>query len=211
VRDALREAARLRRPSLRAALPCGRVRAVYDRVRQAAQVLVRPLRVSSCAEVLTAVRSFPEIHPCTAPCHAPSSCPETEPCMASVTLSCACGRIQQQAPCGRCTGSPAGRAGGAGATLKCTNECAVARRNARLAEALGIAPGDRAGAAATYPDDTQAFARSDRKFLALVERTLDGFARGEKRTQVLPHMPPDRRKFVTSVRRPLPLGCVLGC
>jgi transcriptional repressor NF-X1 len=73
---------------------------------------VRPLSFL-CVDVLTAARSFPEIHPCTAPCHAPSSCPETEPCMASVTLSCACGRIQQQAPCGRCTGSPARGAHGA--------------------------------------------------------------------------------------------------
>jgi transcriptional repressor NF-X1 len=121
--------------------------------------------------------------------------------MASVTLSCPCGRIQQQAPCGHCASSPSGRAGGT-AVPKCTTECAVARRNARLAEALGITPTTTPGgaaAAAAYTDELQGAGRADRRFLTLVEKTFDDFVRGSRRTQVLPHMPPERRKFVIQV------------
>jgi hypothetical protein len=143
------------------------------------------------------VRSFPAIHPCTQPCHAPASCSEAEPCMAAITLTCPCGRIRQSSPCGRSTSSPAGREGNT--QIKCTSECALAKRNARLAEALGIAP-DRRGAATAYADDLVAYARANAKFCGLVEKTFADFIASDKRTQVLPHMPVERRKFVHDVR-----------
>ncbi|KAF8805762.1 hypothetical protein BYT27DRAFT_7036688, partial [Phlegmacium glaucopus] len=82
---------------------------------------------------------------------------------------------------------------------KCSNDCQIAKRNARLADALGISLESRESAAAmavTYTDELSGFARVNPKFLSLVERTFADFITSEKRTNVLPHMPPDRRKFV---------------
>lgn len=54
----------------------------------------------------------------------------------------------------------------------CTSECAVAKRNARLAEALGISS-DRADRnKATYRDELVAFARANSKFIPVVEKGL---------------------------------------
>jgi transcriptional repressor NF-X1 len=41
-----------------------------------------------------------------------------------------------------------------------------------------------------------AFARANVKFLGLVEKSFAEFVESEKKTQVLPHMPMERRKFV---------------
>ncbi|KAF5324354.1 hypothetical protein D9619_011331 [Psilocybe cf. subviscida] len=138
----------------------------------------------------------PPDHPCTLPCHAPSACPETDPCQSLVTLTCPCGRIRQSVQCGK-TLTTRG-ASQAQATLKCSNDCQIAKRNARLADALGInsESRDKANAATTYTDDLVAFAKANPKFLPTVERAFADFFTSEKRTQVLPHMPPDRRKFV---------------
>ena len=114
--------------------------------------------------------SYPAIHPCTDLCHAPSSCLETEPCPATVIITCSCGRIRQSVQCGRKLSNPAGGEGSK--TLVCTNECAVAKRNARLAEALGISS-DRADRnKATYRDELIAFARANSKFIPVVEKGL---------------------------------------
>lgn len=62
--------------------------------------------------------------------------------------------------------------------LKCSNDCAIAKRNAKLAEALGINPEAKSAAVAgkeqgvTYMDELLAFARANAKFVALVEKTL---------------------------------------
>ncbi|KAJ8519767.1 hypothetical protein ONZ45_g3310 [Pleurotus djamor] len=143
-------------------------------------------------DVHRALICLPDSHPCTLPCHAPSACPETEPCDALITVTCPCGRIKQAVHCGRSvdsTNQPRHN------TPKCNNDCAIAKRNARLADALGINPHAKA-ATATYSDELVSFARSDPKFLALVEKAFSDFVNGEKRTQVLPHMPMERRKFV---------------
>ncbi|KAL1690222.1 hypothetical protein GGG16DRAFT_56132 [Schizophyllum commune] len=136
---------------------------------------------------------FPDKHPCTQPCHAPAACPEDAPCQALVTLSCPCGRNKQSVRCGNCTGSVKKER----APPKCTNECAIAKRNARLAEALGISTNDAAKAdKVEYKDEVVAFGRANPKFVALVEKTFKEFIASDKKTQVLPHMPPERRKFV---------------
>ena len=115
--------------------------------------------------------SLPEHHPCTLPCHAPSSCPELEPCRAVVTLMCACNRIRQTAPCARSTLNLSG--GESTHQPKCNNECAIAKRNARLAEALGINQENRGKAgAAVFSDDLVSFARVNPKLLGLVEKAF---------------------------------------
>ncbi|KAI0674405.1 hypothetical protein C8Q78DRAFT_966649 [Trametes maxima] len=140
---------------------------------------------------------MPALHPCTLPCHAPASCDESTPCSAIVNIACPCGRLRQPIPCGRSLTNPAGREGSQ--QLKCTTECAIAKRNARLAEALNINP-DRAGGAranqVTYHDDLVAFARANAKFCTIVEKSFADFLTSDKRSQILPHMPEQKRKFV---------------
>ena len=101
----------------------------------------------------------------------------------------------------------------------CTNECAIAKRNARLAEALGISSDRTEKNRATYRDELIAFARANSRFLPVVEKCLAeyvayphlfsrrwsfmltslSFVQSDKKTLVLPKMPPDRRKFVQEV------------
>jgi transcriptional repressor NF-X1 len=105
-------------------------------------------------------------HPCPIPCHAPSACPstDTEPCPVVVTVSCSCGRIMQPAPCG------------ASRVLKCQDACSVAKRNARLADALGISESARAGGinSVTWSSDLIAFCRitANQAFVKNVEKAL---------------------------------------
>ncbi|KAG5648925.1 hypothetical protein DXG03_000274 [Asterophora parasitica] len=115
--------------------------------------------------------------------------PATRPPPAPKTL------LAPASPC-----SPA-HAGGSVTGLECNKDCAVAKRNARLADALRITQESREKTlmqreTARYHDDLGAFARANAKFLSVVERAFEEFVNSEKKTQVLPHMPPERRKFV---------------
>ena len=59
------------------------------------------------------------------------------------------------------------------ATPKCNNDCLIAKRNARLADALGISQEGRDGNKnVTYSDELVGFARGNLKFLGLVEKTF---------------------------------------
>ncbi|KAG6379878.1 hypothetical protein JVT61DRAFT_10439 [Boletus reticuloceps] len=131
--------------------------------------------------------SFPEQHPCTQACHAPTACPETEPCLAPVTLTCPCGNLRSTMPCS-----------GTKLTLACTGECELKKRNMRLAEALGISEEKReARGKVTYSPELVGIARGlGPKFVGVVEKAFADFVTSDRRMQVLPHMPPDRRKFV---------------
>ncbi|KAJ3984020.1 hypothetical protein F5890DRAFT_102720 [Lentinula detonsa] len=141
---------------------------------------------------------LPDIHPCTNLCHAPTSCDEDEPCQTRIELTCECGRIRQAAVCGRCRSNPAGLA--KGQTLKCTTDCALKKRNARLADALGITPGGSGRLAeVTYNDELVAFAKANSKFLRLVEDALAEFVQSNRTKQSLPAMPPDKRGFVSKL------------
>ncbi|TFL01770.1 hypothetical protein BDV98DRAFT_548477 [Pterulicium gracile] len=152
---------------------------------------------------------FPAIHPCALPCHAPSTCPEDKehPCKAIITLTCPCGRIQQSAHCNTSTATKPITNGynstpNRGALQpKCNSECAIAQRNARLAEALGISPKDKGGdeAGVVWKDEVLVFARTNGKFVSLVERTFEEFVKSSKKHQVLPQMPPEKRRFVIDV------------
>lgn len=112
--------------------------------------------------------SLPAQHPCSLPCHAPSTCSEADPCRAIITLSCSCGRIRQSASCGRSISNPGCEAV---QQLKCTNECLIAKRNAKLAEALGISTVGRE-TQVTYNDELIGFAKLNAKFLGLVEKSF---------------------------------------
>jgi transcriptional repressor NF-X1 len=120
--------------------------------------------------------SLPDIHPCTRTCHAPSLCPETEPCESLTTLTCPCNRIRHSVACSRTiisqqrTGSSSS---GHAATPKCNNDCQTAKRNARLADALGISQEGRdSSKSVVYSDELVGFARGNLKFLGLVEKTF---------------------------------------
>jgi transcriptional repressor NF-X1 len=161
--------------------------------------------------------SLPDHHGCILPCHAPSACPEFDPCQSIVTLECTCGRIKRQVSCGRSLATPGGRA----TTLqpKCTSECQIAQRNARLAEALGIEPGSQARSErtmATYNPELVAFTKANHSFVKMVEAALAEYAQpenahcavltnlrrfvsSERRTHALPHMPEAKRSFVYNV------------
>lgn len=52
-----------------------------------------------------------------------------------IEVTCACGHLTQQARCGASDSKPGGNAG---RQVKCTDACAVAKRNAQLADALGV-------------------------------------------------------------------------
>ena len=58
--------------------------------------------------------------------------------------------------------------------MKCTNDCQIAKRNARLAEALGIntEAKEKTSANAVYSDEITSFARANVKFLAVVEKAF---------------------------------------
>ena len=95
--------------------------------------------------------------------------------------SCPCGRLKQSLRCGRCFSSSSGTA--SSYTLKCNSQCELAKRNARLAEALGINEESReragrhmAGGPVVYPDEVIAFAKEDPKFVLLVEKTFSEYA-----------------------------------
>ncbi|THH06860.1 hypothetical protein EW145_g3791 [Phellinidium pouzarii] len=148
------------------------------------------------AESLANCGNLPAHHGCAASCHAPAACCEDDPCQASITLRCACERIQQASLCGRCTLSPARREA---TQIKCTSECALAKRNARLAEALGISQDvkDRGGQRPTvYSDELVSFTHANARFCTIVEKSFSDFITSERKSQVLPYMHEARRKFV---------------
>ncbi|KAI6151510.1 hypothetical protein BKA82DRAFT_169428 [Pisolithus tinctorius] len=137
---------------------------------------------------------LPEYHPCTEICHAPAACPETGPCLAVVTLTCPCGNLRSTAPCSNRKQS-----------LACSGDCAVKKRNEKLAEAFGISKEKReeiaAGPKVVWSDELvdYACASANAKFVRLMEDTFADFVKSSRRTQVLQHMPPERRKFVQSL------------
>jgi transcriptional repressor NF-X1 len=61
--------------------------------------------------------------------------------------------------------------------IKCLSECQIAKRNARLADALGINPEMRERVReVVYNDGLVAFAKANAKLLASVEKTFAEYA-----------------------------------
>lgn len=130
-------------------------------------------------------------HPCQEKCHAPSSCPEVEPCQAVITLQCPCGNLQSRTKCGVSIHAPNKEK-----SLKCNDSCMIAQRNAKLAEALGLNPSEKAAPAA-YEHETLAYyaVPSNRKFCDEVEATLNDFIRSPRAGMILPPANKFQRKF----------------
>ncbi|TBU21244.1 hypothetical protein BD311DRAFT_824916, partial [Dichomitus squalens] len=78
-----------------------------------------------------------------------------------------------------------------------SNECTIVKRNALLAEALSIHPdGDGRANQVMYSDELASFARANAKSCVLVELNFADFLAMDKKSQVLPHMPKQKRKSV---------------
>ncbi|ORY30230.1 hypothetical protein BCR39DRAFT_530107 [Naematelia encephala] len=160
----------------------------------------RPGECGSCTQVCNKPKRICR-HPCTAPCHAPARCPENEPCQAIVTQSCACGNLQSRSSCGASTSKPTSRET---VVLKCNSECAIKQRNARLADALGIAPKERV--TQEWSEDMKTFAFANHAFVKMVEGTFRDFFQSTRQTAILPHMPQSKRVFVLSLADAYRLG-----
>ncbi|KAK0540278.1 FKBP12-associated protein [Tilletia horrida] len=130
-------------------------------------------------------------HPCTKPCHAPAACPDSEPCESIITIACPCGHLQQKSKCGASTSNPAGRE----RALKCNDTCAIAQRNMKLADALGINYGEKS-APATYDVETIKFYASHRAFGDEVERAFNEFINSSRNGMILPPAKTEHRKFI---------------
>lgn len=123
------------------------------------------------------IDSLPLQHPCTSQCHAPSICPEDEPCKTIITLRCECGRLTQPASCGASSSNPSSRGHGP-FQLKCNQECAMAKRNRNLADALGITTDMNGGGKSTkfpvtWPEEIVRGFRANSAFGLLVEKTFN--------------------------------------
>lgn len=143
-----------------------------------------------CAQICGKPRRLCQ-HPCQHKCHAPSSCPEVESCEAVITLQCPCGNLQSRTKCGVSIHAPNKEK-----SLKCNDSCMIAQRNAKLAEALGLNPSEKAAPAA-YEYETLAYyaVPSNRKFCDELEATLNDFIRSPRAGMILPPANRFQRKF----------------
>ncbi|SJX64040.1 related to Shuttle craft protein [Sporisorium reilianum f. sp. reilianum] len=143
-----------------------------------------------CAQICGKPRRLCQ-HACQEKCHAPSSCPEVDPCEAVITLQCACGNLQSRTKCGVSMHAPNKEK-----SLKCNDSCMIAQRNAKLAEALGLNPSEKAAPAA-YEYETLAYyaVPSNRKFCDEVEATLNDFIRSPRAGMILAPANKFQRKF----------------
>jgi transcriptional repressor NF-X1 len=152
----------------------------------------------SCTQICGKPRRFCA-HPHEAPCHAPSACSTAVPCQVMVDASCTCGNNVQRMMCGSSTSKPTSSAV---APLPCTDACAVLKRNAALAEALGIDP-DRSTAPQSrpveYEDETLEFYAANKAFAADIEQSLSDFLKSARQTLLFPPMKPPQRHYVKTV------------
>ncbi len=128
-------------------------------------------------------------HACTASCHAPSSCPETQPCQAIIALQCACGNLQQKVKCNSSIAHPRTER-----ALKCNDTCAIAQRNARMAEALGIST-ESTATVVQYPESVLNFYALKRKEAEEIEQTLTSLIQSPRHGLILPSAKKEMRKF----------------
>ncbi|KAJ9473969.1 FKBP12-associated protein 1 [Pseudozyma hubeiensis] len=143
-----------------------------------------------CAQICGKPRRLCQ-HPCQQKCHAPSSCPEVEPCEAVITLQCPCGNLQSRSKCGVSIHAPNKEK-----SLRCNDSCIIAQRNAKLAEALGLNPSEKAAPAA-YEYETLSYysVPSNRKFCDELEASLNDFIRSPRAGMILPPANKFQRKF----------------
>ncbi|GAA5977262.1 hypothetical protein JCM10908_004913 [Rhodotorula pacifica] len=132
-------------------------------------------------------------HPCPLPCHFPSACPADVPCPKLIPVHCACGHLFQNARCGACDDKPEGNEG---RLLKCNDSCAVAKRNAQLAEALGVEQREVKSKEADYPPELLSYYAANSAWAQLIEQQLVEFVKSDKPSLHLPVMKRPQREFV---------------
>ncbi|KAJ2550685.1 FKBP12-associated protein [Coemansia sp. RSA 1933] len=133
-------------------------------------------------------------HPCTLPCHTPAMCDGSEPCKATITVTCECGRLTAEDTCGS-TGNCPRNASASAKRLTCNDVCMLALRNRRLALAFGInneADTPLSGLVrATYSDDMLQFTRANLAWVRDNEGMIASFV-GDSRKQALRFTPMKR-------------------
>jgi transcriptional repressor NF-X1 len=126
-------------------------------------------------------------------CHFPSSCPTDSPCDKLIEVHCSCGHLSQKARCGSNDENPSGNQG---RNIKCTSACDVAKRQAQLAEALGIEKKEAKVREVTPEPATLAYFEQNKKWAVEVEQQLIEFVKGDKPSLHFPAMKRDQRQFV---------------
>ncbi|KAJ1907618.1 FKBP12-associated protein [Coemansia sp. IMI 209127] len=148
-------------------------------------------------------------HPCTLPCHSPAMCDGSEPCKATITVTCGCGRLTAEDTCGSTGNSPRNASSNA-KRLTCNEVCLIALRNRRLALAFGIKNDVETPLSglvrATYTDDMLQFTRANLGWVREIEGMVASFI-GDSRKQTLRFAPMKRalRGFLHA------LGPYYGC
>ncbi|GAA5899971.1 hypothetical protein JCM5296_001929 [Sporobolomyces johnsonii] len=131
-------------------------------------------------------------HPCPLPCHFPSSCPTDQPCPKMIEVHCACGNLTQTARCGACDDKPEGNNG---RLIKCNDACALAKRNAQLADALGVEKKEPKVREVEYDAATLSYYAANTAWCTGIESQLVEFVKGEKPTFHFPSMKRPQRQF----------------
>lgn len=117
-----------------------------------------------------------------------------------IEVTCTCGHIKQQARCGASDSKPEGNNG---RQVKCTDACAVAKRNAQLAEALGVEKKEPKIREVEYEQTTLTFYASNLAWCKGIEEQLIEFVKSEKASLHLPVMKRPQRQFVSNSSSPL--------
>ncbi|ORY77238.1 hypothetical protein BCR35DRAFT_305534 [Leucosporidium creatinivorum] len=131
-------------------------------------------------------------HPCPSPCHSPTSCPTDSPCPKLITVTCACGHLQQSARCGSCDAKPEGNQG---RLLKCGDACAAAKRSKQLAEALGVEKREPRVREVEYEPLMLSFYGANVAWCNSIEAQLAEFVKGDIPSLHFPVMKRPQRAF----------------
>nr|NP_001071774.1 transcription factor protein [Ciona intestinalis]BAE06581.1 transcription factor protein [Ciona intestinalis] len=158
------------------------------------------------------------IHPCANPCHYGGPCPNTL-CQATVTVKCECGRREEQVECSAGGAVYQSMSSAAFATksndainidkmlqtrgLQCDEECSIAARNKRFAEALRISDAEYGSKLKQqYSDFLMNMAKTDLAFIRTVEKDLINLVESvswldtTKQSHPFPSMKRDKRQAV---------------
>ena len=130
--------------------------------------------------------------------HAPSRCPVEEPCLELVEATCPCGHVKQRTRCGACQSKPESNGG---LKLSCNQSCAVALRNASLAEAFGLSKDRQAGSSqhTSWLAKTIQYYGENLAWGKSIEQIFIDFEGSSKATYMFPAMKHPQRRYVHEV------------
>ncbi|CAG8711686.1 18869_t:CDS:10 [Dentiscutata erythropus] len=133
-------------------------------------------------------------HPCSSTCHAPTSCPDTA-CQSKMMISCKCGHSSKEVICNATkeTAEEIKRS-----QLECDNACAMAERNRKLANALGLSDRIVEGPfAPKYDEELLKYFGANKEWAKNIESTLGDFIlKSDKPTLNLTPMKAPHRGFI---------------